>query len=150
MNFLKANKTCSILLCFCMTPKDNKIKVNAVEVKASAENSTKQNFPWYKLLAALSISGVLMWGSAYAAQQSTKHRKSEKRTRWFALEVKALDPFISSMNSEQQNELKNELSKRMFGQYNNNDGDDESPVINEHAFKTIIDAVGGIIVKAKT
>lgn len=35
---------------------------------------------------------------------------------WFALEVNAIDPFISSLPIEQQNELKNRLSQRLFGQ----------------------------------
>src|SRR5690606_18584207 len=52
-------------------------------------------FPWHTMLIAFSISGVLLWGAAYSAQQSTRHRNNEKRARWFALEVKAFDPFIS-------------------------------------------------------
>lgn len=35
--------------------------------------------------------------------------------RWFELEVSAFDPFISSLNEEEQRELKKQLSERLFG-----------------------------------
>src|SRR5690554_1788423 len=60
-------------------------------------SSQDSRFPWHTMLIAFSISGVLLWGAAYSAQQSTRHRNNEKRARWFALEVKAFDPFISSL-----------------------------------------------------
>ena len=46
---------------------------------------------------SFSLTAVLLYGAAYSAQQSTKHRNNEKRARWFALEIKAIDPFISSL-----------------------------------------------------
>jgi hypothetical protein len=36
--------------------------------------------------------------------------------RWFSLEVQAIDPFLSSLPIEQQNQLKNDLSQKLFGQ----------------------------------
>lgn len=109
-------------------------------------NNKAASLPWYTLFVTFSLSGVLLWGSAYAAQQSTKHRNNEKRTRWFALEVKAIDPFISSLESDQRNELKKQLSERIFGQSANVTNDD-AKVIDEHVFKMVADTLGKILSK---
>ncbi len=124
--------------------------------KEAGKDATKQNyseissiptrgFPWHKLFLAFSISGVLLWGSAYSAQQSTKHRRNERRTRWFALEVKAIDPFISTLDDAEQKELKKQLSERIFGQFLHDD--DNSSVVDEHALKIVADSIGGILSK---
>ncbi len=91
---------------------------------------------WPKLLATISLAGVLLWGSAYSAQQSTKHRNNEKRTRWFALEVKAIDPFINALDPAQQQEIKKHLSERMFGQAINVT-DSDTKITDEHAVRLI-------------
>jgi len=124
---------------------DKKDKTQTV-TDSSANNGyqVSKQIPWALLFITFSISGILLWGSAYSAQQSTKHRKNEKRTRWFALEVKAIDPFISSLNSEQQNALKKELSEKMFGQFSN---EDDSKVIDEHVLKIVADTISGVISK---
>jgi len=110
------------------------------------EPSISTSFPWFRLLVTFSLSGVLLWGSAYAAQQSTKHRNNEKRTRWFALEVKAIDPFISSLSEDQRNQLKRQLSEKIFGQFTNN-MDDNTKVVDEHAFKTVANTISAILSK---
>lgn len=101
---------------------------------------------WYAFLVTVSVSGVLLWGSAYSAQQSTKHRNNEKRARWFALEVKAFDPFISSLEPAQRDELKKQLTERLFGQSANNMSDD-TKVIDEHAFKVVERVITSILSK---
>lgn len=126
---------------------DNTKDSENVELEVQTNNSSLKahtEFPWFKLFLTFSLSGILLWGSAYAAQQSTKHRKNEKRTRWFALEIKAIDPFISSMPPAQQSELKRQLSERIFGQPAN---DDNAKVIDEHILKVVTDAIGGVISK---
>ena len=60
--------------------------------------------------------GRSFFGAIYASKQSQAHRQSERRTRSFALEVKAIDPFIKSLGIDDQKELKKELSQRLFGQ----------------------------------
>jgi hypothetical protein len=102
-------------------------------------------FPWHTMLIAFSISGVLLWGAAYSAQQSTRHRNNEKRARWFALEVKAFDPFISSLEPQQQQDLKRQLAERIFGQ--NSTADEDSKVVDEHALKAVTEAFGKVLSK---
>lgn len=119
----------------------------AVSETASMELSPSQNngFSWHIMLIAFSISGVLLWGAAYSAQQSTKHRNNEKRARWFALEVKAFDPFINSLELPQQQELKKQLAERIFGQ--NSTNDEDSKVVDEHALRVVADALGKVLSK---
>lgn len=101
---------------------------------------------WVKVISAFSLTGVMLYGAAYASQQSTKHRNNEKRARWFALEIKAFDPFISSLQEEQRHELKKQLSERLFGQ-NEYNHMDNSQVIDEHVYRTVIDGIVNIISK---
>jgi hypothetical protein len=113
-------------------------------IELGADRIYNNNFPWYKLFLTFSLSGVLLWGSAYSAQQSTKHRTNEKRNRWFALEVKSIDPFISTLDVEHRNEIKRQLTERIFGQSSRTD-DENTKVIDEHALKVISEAFGKII-----
>ena len=72
-------------------------------------------FSWAKFLTTFSLTGVLLSGAAYAARQSAIHRAIEKQQMRFALEVKAFDPFIHSLNEERQWELKQKMTERIFG-----------------------------------
>jgi hypothetical protein len=63
---------------------------------------------------SFSLTAVLLYGAAYSAQQSTKHRNNEKRARWFALEIKAIDPFISSLpESDQQTTIRSRTCRNI-------------------------------------
>lgn len=73
-------------------------------------------FQWPVMIMTLSITGVTFVAAQFASRQSRVHRINEQRMRWFSLEVKAIDPFISSLPKEQQHELKRQLSERLFGQ----------------------------------
>lgn len=72
----------------------------------------------------------MLFGAAYSAQQSTKHRNNEKRDKWFALQIKAIDPFINSLTDEQQQELKKEISTQLFGSQHS---EDDEKIVNEYA-----------------
>lgn len=102
---------------------------------------------WGKILKAFSVTGVLLFGAAYSAKQSNSHRHSETQARWFALEVKAIDPFISSLPEDDQKALKNKLSDRLFAQQHKTIEKDGS-VMDEHAFGTIVKGITDIL-KAK-
>jgi hypothetical protein len=91
---------------------------------------------WAQVLKAFSVTAVLLFGAAYSAKQSTIHRQNEKRTRWFALEIKAIDPFISSLDDVERKRLKHLLAERLFGQKDSGQEVD-GKVIDEHAFGVI-------------
>lgn len=101
---------------------------------------------WIKIITAFSLTGVMLYGAAYSSQQSTKHRNNEKRARWFALEIKAFDPFISSLKEEQRQTLKQQLSERLFGRYEHAH-DPDAKAIDEHAYKTILGELANLISK---
>lgn len=117
-------------------------------VKAIELSSKNEDFPWFELFLTFSISGVLLWGGAYSAQQSTKHRNNEKRTRWFALEVKAIDPFISSLEPAQQNELKKEFTNKLFGNSFSEVSEDPQ-IADEHLLKFATGALDKVLSKIK-
>lgn len=71
---------------------------------------------WAEIVTASSLTAVFLLASGYASRQSKMHRDNEKQMRWFALETKALDPFIASLDRKDQNIIKSELIRRMFGQ----------------------------------
>lgn len=102
---------------------------------------------WARILTAFSLTGVLLFGAAYGAQQSARHRASERQTRWFALELKAIDPFIHSLAEEDQRELKKALSDRLFG-HARGLGSPEPALGDHHAFKlltkSVVDLLGGL------
>jgi hypothetical protein len=118
----------------------------AVRLESKSNIGKSDSFPWHLMLMTFSISGVLLWGAAYSAQQSTKHRMNERRARWFALEIKAFDPFISSLSDDQQKELKKELAERLFGQHSTSNESD-AKVTDEHAFKLVTDSISTILSK---
>jgi hypothetical protein len=71
---------------------------------------------WPVIVTTVSVTAVAFVAAQFASRQSRLHRINEQRMRWFALEVKAIDPFISSLPIEMQQELKRQLSERLFGQ----------------------------------
>ncbi len=99
---------------------------------------------WPKLITSFSLTGVLLFGAAYSAQQSNRHRINEKKIRWFALEVKAIDPFIASLDDAMQKELKKQLSEKLFAQSIQAD-DSDKKIIDEHAYKTLVQGIVDIL-----
>ncbi|MEM5474621.1 hypothetical protein WNZ14_23100 [Hoeflea sp. AS60] len=108
-------------------------------------NSSGLAWTWY--LPVFSLTIVLLGGAAYMAQQSTKHRMNEKRDRWFYLQMKAIDPFIRSLDDATQKELKKELTAKLFG---NDRSESEPNVINEHAITSLTKMVTDILKASKT
>jgi len=104
------------------------------------------NIIWSKLVTIVSLTGVLLFGAAYSSQQSNRHRSNEKKTRWFALQVKAIDPFINSLETAEQQALKKELSEKLFGNIDEA-GDKNGPVINEHAWSVVVKSITDILGK---
>lgn len=99
---------------------------------------------WHKLISSFSLTGVLLFGAGYSSQQSNKHRNNEIKTRWFALEVKAIDPFISSLDESMQKELKKQLSEKLFAQSSQIDNSDKK-IMDEHLYKTIVQGMVDIL-----
>lgn len=69
---------------------------------------------WTAYPVIFSLTGVLLFGASYGAQQSTRHQNSGRRTRELALKMAAFEPFISSLTDDQKNELRNKVSEQLF------------------------------------
>jgi hypothetical protein len=54
--------------------------------------------------------------AAYAAREADKHQAIERKNRRVELELASIDPFLSAMPEEMQNEVKRQLAERIFGQ----------------------------------
>lgn len=78
-------------------------------------NASDGALNWAELVTAGSLTLVLLATAGYASRQSKTHRDLEQQMRWFSLEVKAIDPFLSSLEDADQKELKKQLSERLFG-----------------------------------
>ncbi|MEX2492887.1 MAG: hypothetical protein WD425_14120 [Nitrospirales bacterium] len=101
---------------------------------------------WSKVLTVFSLTSVLLFGAALSSQQSNRHRANEKRASWFALQVKAIDPFINSLEPKERNELKRLLSERLFANPDEiNEG--SGSVISEHAVNVIVKSITDILGK---
>lgn len=90
------------------------IKSEGIEVSSSPSGNITSSFDWSSFLLSISLTGVLLYGAAFSALQSNRHRENEKQMRWFALQIKALDPYINSLNDDDQKELKKKLSEKFF------------------------------------
>jgi hypothetical protein len=99
---------------------------------------------WEIALFSLPLTGVLLFGAAYSAQQSTRHRNVEVQNRRFALEMAAIDPYLQSLSPSDQQELKKELTKRFFGSQQELDG---PSIYDEHITKKVLEAVGSNVIK---
>ena len=95
---------------------------------------------WAEVATAASLTLVLLGTAGYAARQSKLHRESERQMKWFALEVKAIDPFLSSLPETQQHTLKNQLVEKLFGQ-NRTSADHGEGSVDPVAFKSITDSL---------
>lgn len=105
---------------------------------------------WPEIITASSLTAVFLVAAGYTSRQSKLHRDNEKLLRSYALETKALDPFIASLEKDEQQSIKAELVRRMFGQQNAS-GRDKQVKLDEGSMKTIVeqvsDGVTGIMKK---
>jgi hypothetical protein len=109
---------------------------------------------WPEIITASSLTAVFLVAAGYTSRQSKLHRDNEKQLRSYALETKALDPFIASLEKADQQAIKAELVRRMFGQQNTQTSG-KSAKLDDSTIKTLVDkfsdtvtdAVGKVISK---
>lgn len=94
---------------------------------------------WVQGLKAASLTAVLLYMAVFASRQSSQHRVNERKTRWFALEVKAIGPFIENLPDASQVQLKEKLAERLFAQEVGYSGDPDGDVkIDPSVIKLVI------------
>ncbi|MCL1628578.1 hypothetical protein M3N55_07530 [Roseibaca sp. V10] len=82
------------------------------------QQSADAGMNWPEIITASSLTAIFLLAAGYTSRQSKIHRDNEKQLRSYALETKALDPFIASLEISEQQAIKAELVRRMFGQQN--------------------------------
>lgn len=98
---------------------------------------------WANIITATSLTAILLVTAGYASRQSKMHRDNEKQMRSFALETKALDPFMASLEENEQRKIKAELIGRMFGQqYSQVSGG--ASVVDDGTLQTVADRFSAI------
>lgn len=102
--------------------------------------SDSGQYNWPEIITASSLTAILLVAAGYTSRQSRMHRDNERLLRSYALETKALDPFIASLPVTEQQAIKAELVRRMFGQQNTSSSKGTSQ-IDDTAINTIADRV---------
>jgi hypothetical protein len=99
---------------------------------------------WPDVITASSLTAIFLYTAGYTSRQSKMHRDHETLLRSYALETQALDPFIASLASKEQQAIKAELVRRMFGQQNAN-GTTEPTKLDDGTVKTLVDKVSDTV-----
>ncbi|UWQ11479.1 hypothetical protein K3X41_01905 [Aliiroseovarius crassostreae] len=99
---------------------------------------------WPHVITASSLTAIFLYAAGYTSRQSKMHRDNEMLLRSYALETQALDPFIASLAPKEQQAIKAELVRRMFGQQNTN-GTAEPTTLDDGTVKTLVDKVSDTV-----
>ncbi|MFG6537621.1 MULTISPECIES: hypothetical protein [unclassified Sulfitobacter] len=99
---------------------------------------------WPDVISASSLTAIFLYAAGYTSRQSKMHRDNETLLRSYALETQALDPFIASLASKEQQAIKAELVRRMFGQQNAK-GTVEPTKLDDGTVKTLVDKVSDTV-----
>lgn len=110
------------------------------------EQSTSGEINWPDVLTAASLTAILLLTAGYTSKQSKMHRENEKQMRSFALETKALDPFMASLGPNEQSEIKAELIRRMFGQQHARQSE-KSKRTDDDTIKTFVEKLSDSLTK---
>ncbi|MGZ2258086.1 hypothetical protein [Roseobacter sp. A03A-229] len=102
---------------------------------------------WPDVITASSLTAILIYAASYTSRQSRMHRDNEKLLRSYALETKALDPFIASLEKKEQQAIKAELVRRMFGQQNAV-AERKNVKLDDTTVKTLVDSVTDTVSEA--
>jgi predicted RNase H-related nuclease YkuK (DUF458 family) len=95
---------------------------------------------WRDFIRPVSVTIMLLYGAIYSSKQSSIHRDNEIRTRWFALEVDAITPYVESMGEEGK-KVKANVSEKIFGmEHLNKNKEKDDKVVNPG--ESIKEAVG--------
>lgn len=71
---------------------------------------------WLLITSSTSMTLILLIGATFCARRAKMHHNAERAAKWLSLEVKAIDPFIASLDQKDRTALKIRLAERLFGQ----------------------------------
>jgi hypothetical protein len=79
-------------------------------------STQKPDFAWSIFAGRAFVAGTFGLAAAYASRLSDRHEEVERYNRRVELELASIDPYLVGIPEPKQQEIKEELAKRMFGQ----------------------------------
>lgn len=86
----------------------------AIIVGYSFWETTLDDFKWENSAFRIILAFFLTIPSAYLARESSKHREQQYNHLQTSLDLKAIDPYISSLQKDKQDEIKADIANRIF------------------------------------
>lgn len=72
------------------------------------------DFSWERTLPRIFITFLLSIPAAYFAKESAKHREQQYHYLQTSLDLKAITPFLASMEESEQSKIKAEIARKIF------------------------------------
>lgn len=82
---------------------------------------------WESALARLGVTAAVAGVGAYAARESSQHRREERRAKQVQLVLTALEPFIANLPAEEQKKIRSASAEAIFVLRMEEPGDDAGP-----------------------
>lgn len=76
--------------------------------------TTTDDFKWESSVFRIVLAFILSVPSAYLARESAKHREQQYTHLQTSLDLKAINPYVASLPSEQQHKIKADVADRIF------------------------------------
>lgn len=83
-------------------------------IYSSLPSFTDGNDLWESSLARLGVTAAVAGVGAYAARESSQHRRQERQAKQVQLVLAALEPFIANLPEDEQNEIRAESARAIF------------------------------------
>jgi hypothetical protein len=83
------------------------------------------DYDWHKAIIRIVASAILIYPATYAARESSKHRKLENSNKRMELELASINPFIELLSQSKQQEIKEKLVERYFGNDSSKENESE-------------------------
>lgn len=101
--------------------------------------------PWQFVAIRLGISVALLAFGAYAARESTQHRREERSAKDKQLDLAALDPFIVTLDEDERKRIKADAAKRLFVDSQRRPKEDGGGPALQLDAKQVVDLVEGVV-----
>lgn len=101
-------------------------------VYTSSLMATDPTTHWSNLAIKVVIAILISVPAAYLARESSKHREQEHQHLRYALDLKAISPFLDKLPEFEQHKIKKELASKLFGARPITDSNESSYPVNLH------------------
>lgn len=104
--------------------------------------SLSSGLDWKQAIFKVFTAIALSVPAAYLARESAKHRSQEHINRRISLDLRAITPYIATLQTEEQNKIKSEVASRIFGMQENGGANlDNYPINFQELAKMMIEKI---------